>query len=296
MKGVVMRGFRKRFKLAVFLLFFINTSVFCDSENDRDMLKAIEEENLIQISKLISENPDIIKDSYEKISRNQFVIKSVLGKKYKSMTELLRCGLNPNEKDDSCATPLFFLATNCCYPENNANKIKFLEYLLSNGANPNIEVIRKNKLPKTTPLMNVCGYLVYDFSENALTVAELLIKYGADINYKNELGQTPLSTALENANIDIAYFLIISCKCEIEGFHYDSFEDYNNDCNKVSNLQLLRRIVIDLRSPKYKKKKQIIKEFKKKGLDYKKEPIPKEALDLIKQFYPEKEELYLKKY
>ena len=121
-----MRGFRKSFKLAVFLLFFINTSVFCDSENDRDMLKAIEEENLIQISKLISENPDIIKDSYEKISRNQFVIKSVLGKKYKSMTELLRCGLNPNEKDDSCATPLFFLATNCCYPENNANKIKFL--------------------------------------------------------------------------------------------------------------------------------------------------------------------------
>ena len=195
-----MRGFRKNFKLAVFLLFFINTSVFCDTGNDRDMLKAIEEENLIQISKLISENPDIIKDSYEKISRNQFVIKSVLGKKYKSMTELLRCGLNPNEKDDSCATPLFFLATNCCYPENNANKIKFLEYLLSNGTNPNIEVIRKNKLPKTTPLMNVCGYLVYDFSENALTVAELLIKYGADINYKNELDI--MDTDIRNIDIN----------------------------------------------------------------------------------------------
>ena len=293
-----MRNLRIFYKLTIFIILIITAKVFADDRYEKNMLNAIENEDAIQITTLISENPTIIQDSYEKLSKNQFLIKAVLSKKYKAMSELLKCGLNPNEQNELCATPLFFLVHDCCMPGDNINKMEFLEYLLSNGADPNIETLRneKNHLPQTTPLMDICGYLVYDFSQNALEVAKLLIKYGADINYKNELGQTPASKALENANIDIAYYLIINCKCEIKGFHYNSYDDYNNGCNRISNLQLLRRIVINLKSPKYKIKKQIIKEFKKNGLDYKKEPIPKEAFDLIKKFYPDDVDEYLKKY
>lgn len=77
---------------------------------------------------------------------------------------------------------------------------EIVELLLKAGANPNsraghIEVIKNSVIFKA-------------IKTNDLTTVTLLLKYGADPDFQDELGQTPLLTAVENENHEMIRLLL----------------------------------------------------------------------------------------
>lgn len=65
---------------------------------------------------------------------------------------------------------------------------------------------------------------------------------------------------------------------------------------EVSPVYMLRLLVYPLDSEMHKIKMEILKEFKRQGIDYFSEPIPEQSLKLVKMLYPDNWEEYLKLY
>lgn len=73
------------------------------------------------------------------------------------------------------------------------------------GSLPLIDkILKKNKLP--IHLINIA--LEIASMEGYIDIIQLLITHGADINYKNEFGDTPLMAATFNGHEEAACFLI----------------------------------------------------------------------------------------
>ena len=71
--------------------------------------------------------------------------------------------------------------------------IKLLEY----GANPNnIEPVHK------------ASVLHWACAKGCLDIVDLLVKYKADVNKKDSLGNTPLLFACKNGHLDVVEFLL----------------------------------------------------------------------------------------
>ena len=65
---------------------------------------------------------------------------------------------------------------------------------------------------------------------------------------------------------------------------------------EVSTVYMLRLLVYPLDSEMHKIKMEIVKEFKRQGIDYFSEPIPEQSLKLVKMLYPDNWEEYLRQY
>lgn len=97
------------------------------------------------------------------------------------------------EYDNSCLHIL-------CANKMEDYSLRHLELLLQNGADPNIEL---GSYQYATPL-----HLVQDppefgphhYGENSILATKLLVKHGANINARDELGMTPLHRLLGNMN------------------------------------------------------------------------------------------------
>lgn len=85
---------------------------------------------------------------------------------------LKRGGIDVNEQDEECGTPLIYACQN--------NALEIVKMLLDNGANPNIGN-QKNITP-----------LHFSAALGAVSIVNLLVKAGADVNCTDNNGITPL--------------------------------------------------------------------------------------------------------
>ncbi len=101
---------------------------------------------------------------------------------YDKVKEYIENGWNPND-----STMSLYYAIEYNTQENiETDNWELLELLLENGANPNVQIYSELPNIDNTPLTYATGNGYYG-------AAELLIEYGADVNYKERTyGDTPL--------------------------------------------------------------------------------------------------------
>ena len=92
---------------------------------------------------------------------------------------LNRGGIDVNERDEECNTPLIYACQN--------NALEIVKMLLDNGADPNAGN-QENLAP-----------LHFSAASGALPIINLLVKAGADVNCMNNHGSTPLMFMAKNA-------------------------------------------------------------------------------------------------
>lgn len=92
---------------------------------------------------------------------------------------LKRGGIDVNEQDEECNTPLIYACQN--------NALEIVKMLLDNGADPNAGN-QENLAP-----------LHFSAASGALPIINLLVKAGADVNCMNNHGSTPLMFMAKNA-------------------------------------------------------------------------------------------------
>lgn len=92
---------------------------------------------------------------------------------------LKRGGIDVNERDEECGTPLIYACQN--------NALEIVKMLLDNGADPNAGN-QENLVP-----------LHFSAASGALPIINLLVKAGADVNCMNNHGSTPLMFMAKNA-------------------------------------------------------------------------------------------------
>ncbi len=85
----------------------------------------------------------------------------------------------------------------------DSHKYLIVEYLLKNGANPNnYKIAYENYgfgMPIHFAIICEADFFCQEFvAEPILTPIKMLVEYGADINAKNEKGQTPLDIAIDS--------------------------------------------------------------------------------------------------
>jgi ankyrin repeat protein len=115
--------------------------------------------------------------------------------------------------NDYSYSPLFL----CLNSELSLDDYQTVNFLLENGADPNLSLKYKEPYRSLSPLhlaitmtiynLSGCG-LTQDYRVYGLEIIELLIKYGANINSIDWKGFTPLDLALMYENKDIESLLI----------------------------------------------------------------------------------------
>ncbi|TGN10198.1 ankyrin repeat domain-containing protein [Leptospira ilyithenensis] len=211
----------------------------------------------------------------------------VKNERYDSSKTLLELGADPNKQENSLSegySPIMYGAS--------VKDLRLLRLLLEYGGNPNIEA--KGKIISGTitytPLINAS-------QDGKLENVKLLIRAGANIHFKDELGSTPLKEALIHNHMDIVLYLLqngIDYKQQfgtVSGKNYNTKEEYPQYI-----ADRLRFNTLPLNSERYKQKMKVVAFLKKNGIDYRATPIPLAAINEAKRLYPNYWEEYLEKY
>lgn len=249
------------------------------------LAKAVEDEDIIKIREEVAKNKSIINFQESRFGGTLLMF-AIYNNQYKSLKTLLELGANPNLKDYNYGTNAVI------YAARNEDP-KYLKLVLKFGRNANsLETApgREGNRARSTALNNAISYV----DKHSLEKVKLLVDAGADINYSNNGPEVytnlPLSDAVVHDNMDALLFLLE------KGADYNKIMYTMVDGHNVYILEGLRTVVVDLSSDQYKAKTKAIQFLKKKGLDYKKEPIPDYIKEDIKKKYPNNWEEYIKKY
>jgi len=183
------------------------------------LCKAIEQEDLAEIERLISVGADV--NARGKDTMTPLLWAYSVGEK--ALEKVLELGADPNTQYDSFfgtrgeierGDSLLFIAIKSSGPKNTYNREKFRNYidiLLKHGADPNL-IQAQLKFP---PLKNTIRF-------KNLEAAEKLIKAGADVNFKDNTGRSLLSYAAGLEAYSVLRLLI----------------DYGADYRTISNVGL----------------------------------------------------------
>ena len=172
----------------------------------------------------------------------------------------------------------------CSYREYDS---KFVKDLVAKGANVN-DTTDNAPYAQYSPLMEAAGC-------GNSSIVEYLIKEGADINYRNNFGATPLGESILTEKYDVALILLNS-GADFSSPIYNSVDRHGRPTVPVKLPEALRDAMIDLWTIKYYRKRKLIKFLKTKGIDYDSVPIPDYIIDMAKEQYPSTWKEYLKKY
>lgn len=247
------------------------------------LAKAVEDEDTSRIKTEVIENK-IDPDYQESRYGNTLLMMSIFNNDYASAKTLLDVGADPNLRDKyRGATAVIDAATN--------KDSKYLKLLLAYKGNPNVvenKPVKDDDSPMQTALTSAISY----YDANSLEKVKLLIESGANVNYPNNKSSTdlPLGKALLQDKIDVALYILA------KGADYRRAVYKTINGHDVYILEALRKSMLDLQSPAYQKKLEVIAFLKGKGLDYYKEPIPDYILKEIKKKYPKNWEEYARKY
>ena len=219
---------------------------------------------------------------------------AVLNNKIESVRVLLKLGADPNIASDSINSDggnAVIYAAQFQYID-----CKILELLLEYKGNPNSINKGVTSLGNNThyPLrMSALSYA----SNISKQKVELLVSYGADVNYKytddNALSVCPLENAIILGEMDIVLFLLE------HGANYDidfSSKVERTRIGSVDILYRLRQCMFKIGSDEHKTKMRIVEFLRSRGLDYFKSEIPEYISNRIKQQYPNTWKEYMEVY
>jgi hypothetical protein len=220
--------------------------------------------------------------------------------KYNATKTLLENGANPNIKSKTGTTALF-QAVSFSWEDAKADENpKFVKLLLDYKADPNINYCAPKVKGETSPIECGTSPLIHSIYRG-LDKVKLLVNAGAIINYATKSGNTAAYEALFLKDVNSAYFLIVQNQAKITNPVY-SYSLNDADTIDVSKphypVDLLLDWTFELNSLEYQKKKEIISEFKKQGVDYesRKQNISNLILRRIQKTHPSDWEEYIKEY
>lgn len=284
------------------LLLFVVISTGCSGNHNKNvseldqLLSAIDHEDISAIQNIVQSN-DTLLNYVDSDYLNTPLIRAIYHRKLKSVKSLLSLGANPNIRNNQGVTPQIVAIIDS---RNHLSRddTKFLSELLNAGANPNDTCYWNGEKfsmlsPQSSMLM-----LALNYSQDK---AQLLIDYGADINYMNSNNISAAIESLINNQLDIAEFIIVERHADITKPFY--FQDLTNDSvidysDPHYAVELLLDMTYDLKSKEFQKKSTIIDEFIKQGINYQsyKDSLDNRILYRIKKLYPNDWKEYLELY
>lgn len=137
-----------------------------------------------------------------------------------------------------------------CYPGNQQNHltllnlsfhflhrtktIKYSEFLLANGANPNLEFKQSSEMLFNNEMIctKTMTPIMFQSRIGNEKNVELLIKYGADIYKKDKSGKNSIDHAIEGKNIEVIKKLKNKKMMDVSRITkiFYNFSDLNDDC------------------------------------------------------------------
>jgi ankyrin repeat protein len=246
-----------------------------------ELAKAVWDGNEKKINIILNSNKDLLNYQESEFGQSLLFL-TIKNQQLKSFNILVKCGADIKIHDTyNGSSPL---TTACKY---KGLKIEFAKILIDHGANVNdVEVgpRRKGNSTRFTPLSAACRI-------GNMELVKLLIKNGADVNYKNEFNFTVLSEATIQDYYDIVLTLLQN------GADYSEPIFYRENENKQMYLvDVLREFRPDLNSQEYKDKLKIISFLRTKGIEYRSVPIPEFIIKKIKEDHPNDWQEYMEKY
>jgi uncharacterized protein len=257
-----------------------------------NLAKAVQDEDTDKIKKIVNEEKVNIDYQEAKFGETLLMV-TMRNKQYNSCKTLLELGADPN-KHDTCngSTAMIEAAGVQRYRGDNT---QFLKLMLAHGGNPNEEETGKRREGNTTrenPLLVACSDV--DQSVSPLGKVKVLVKAGANVNYKNEFNNFPFREALILDHYDVVLYLLQN------GANYNEMlfdrAAFEAGGKKVYIADLLRECLLPLDSKEYQQKMQIVDFLKQHGIDYRKVPIPDFVVKEAKETYPNNWQEYLEKY
>lgn len=243
-----------------------------------DLAKAVRDEDIKEVEKLVGKTPTIINYQEPKFG-NTLLMLTILNQQKKPFRTLLSLNADVNIHNASYGTSAIIDA--CRYSDFD---IQFVEALLEKGANVNdIEAggIQDDNT-QFTPLMVAAG-------ANRLDLIELLLRFGADLNYQNEAGRSILTEAALGGKYEMTLYLLQKGA----NFRRPLFQRPNGP---VYLVDFLREVFKPLGSREHFHKMEIVKFLGTQGIDYWSAPIPDYIKRKAQEKYPSYWEEYLKKY
>lgn len=203
----------------------------------------------------------------------------------KSFKYLLKKGSNVNIQNHRGKTAL---AIAC---EKSGGDDTYVKLLLEYGAKTDIEVCN----PAEDHIHGPYTPLMLAVKSERKDYVDLLLKYGADIDYSNEIGSCALSEAMWMDYKQYGYTMVLYLLRK--GVDYTKpYYDYRQENQKISFIEDLRRQPVKLDSDEYKQKMKIIEFLIIRGMEYSKIAIPDNVVEYAKRVYPNSWETYLKEY
>jgi len=249
---------------------------------------AIRDENIDEIKRIVREEKPDINVQESKFGQTLLIL-TVLNEQYSSCEALLQLGADLNKHNHYNGSSAIIEAAGINGTDDD--NTKFLRLLLKHGANPNDEEIgdrRQGNMKRNTPLLKACSNV--NKLKSPVGKVKLLVEAGANIDYKNEFNQTPLSEAFVLDHYDVVIYLLE------KGVDYRRVISTDVEGKEYYLWDKLRYKLLPLDTEEYKQKMAIVEFLKAKGIDYKRLPIPEYALEEAKKRYPKNWKGYLEKY
>ncbi len=252
------------------------------------LAKAVWDEDVEEIKTIVGKG-EIAVDYPEPRFGQSLLMLAVMNEQYEACKALLELRADPNRHDRLHGTSPMIQAAGITSDPLGDNT-RFLKLLLKHGGNPNDEEVGeriKGNTLRNTPLLNSIGH-AYGIN-SPIEKVKLLVEAGANVNYNNEFGSTPLGMAMTFDHYDVVLYLLQkgadykSVTSVVEGKEYYLWDE-------------LRFQLWPLESDEYKRKMQVVEFLKKKGIDYREVPIPEYAVKEAKKKYPDSWQEYLQKY
>lgn len=255
------------------------------------LAKAVEDEDQTLIKKIVNEKQADV-DFKDKRFGQTLLMLAVTNQQYNSCKTLLELGADPNKYDRYDGSNAMIEAAQVS--NITGDNTKFLKLLLQFKGNPNFVEVGPRREGNSTRNSVLISAVEFNEVQSSLPMVKLLVEAGADVNYKNEFGQTALKQAIILDVYDVALYLLQN------GADYnEEIVDrgkYSTDGKKIYLVDMLREFTPELNSKKHKEKLEMIKFLKQKGIDYNAVPIPDFVLEKIKRDYPKNWEEYIEQY
>jgi len=241
------------------------------------MTSAVDHQDTAMITALAKDHPEWL-NYQEPKGGITFLIRAVGTEKYKSAEALLQCGADPDIQTTYSGETALYVAAGYSWVDHQAKKDpKYVKLLLKYSADPNINYVgvkytdgisRDITESGTSPLMRSIGC--------GIEKTKALVEGGANLNYKTSSGSTAAIMALmagQNATergMEYAHYLIALQKAKVTDPYCrgELFSGPDEDTNvKFYPVNLLRDWNPSLNSRGYQIKMEIVKEFKRQGVN-----------------------------
>lgn len=260
-------------------------------EIDKEIAVAVDANDIKLVERLCKANPEIISRSYEGEKYYSILHYAIVRGKEKSVKKLLELGMNPNLLTKDGVPPLIY-AINGKYLISNIREDfspEIINDLINFEADTNFIFESKSLIM----------HFIINWSDeesNVQTFNLLLKKSNLDINMEDSDSYTALDHAFGCRKINFIYALLVENNAKVKAeINYKCLND-ESKIETINPTSVLRELLFEKDSEKYKTKKKVIDKLESYGFDYRNEPIPTWICNLIKIIYKDEADFYFDNY